>query len=202
VFTGLVEGVGTVTATDRLGELLRLGVDLGDLQDGVRIGDSISISGACLTVVELTGNVAAFDLVPETLDRTTLGGLSMGSSVNIERALRVGDRLGGHFVQGHVDGTGEVVALTREGESAILRVTCVTELVRQMIPKGSISIDGVSLTIAGLHDDGFHIALVPHTLDVTTLGARAPGDVVNIELDMLGKYVVRLLGDTGIVQSS
>ena len=202
MFTGLVEGTGKITRAEPREEMLRLAVDLGDVAEGVRIGDSISINGACLTVVELDNQTAAFDLVPETLSRTTLGKLTAGTRVNLERALRAGDRLGGHFVQGHVDAMGTIESLQRDSESAVLRISCDGSLVRQMIPKGSIAIDGVSLTLASLFDDAFEIALVPHTLEVTTLGDRAANDVVNIELDMLGKYVARLIDTAELPRSS
>lgn len=196
MFAGLVEGMGTVRTVRDEGPMRRLDIELGPLAEDVKVGDSIAVNGVCLTVAGLSGSRAGFDVVAETLDRTTLVELESGEAVNIERALRVGDRVGGHFVQGHVDGTGRVARVDRaEGETE-LHVSVAREMVGQMIMKGSIAIDGVSLTIAGLQETGFHVALVPYTLEVTTLNGLVAGDRVNIELDMLGKYVARLLEAT------
>jgi riboflavin synthase len=156
-------------------------------------GDSIAVSGCCLTVVERDGDVVAFDAVPETLRRTTLGGLAAGGRVNLEDSLRAGEPLGGHFVQGHVDGVGEVASLEPEGDGARLAVRAPAELRRYLAPKGSIAVAGVSLTVAALTDDGFEVALIPHTLAVTTLGELIPGDRVNLETDVLARHVERLL---------
>ncbi|MDX6513209.1 MAG: riboflavin synthase, partial [Gaiellaceae bacterium] len=159
----------------------------------VAIGDSVSISGCCLTVIEIDGGELSFDAVPETLARTALGGLDAGAEVNVERALLAGEPLGGHNVQGHVDGVGVVRASEPEGEGLRLTVEAPPEILRYCVEKGSIAVDGVSLTIARLDDDAFEIALVPHTLAETTLGHLRPGDAVNLEADVLAKYVERLL---------
>jgi riboflavin synthase alpha subunit len=156
-------------------------------------GDSVSVSGCCLTVTATDGKALEFDAVPETIARTTLGALEPGAEVNLEPALRAGEPLGGHFVQGHVDGRARVSAIEREGEGARLQLQLPAELYRYCVEKGSLAVDGVSLTIAALDDNGVEIALVPFTLERTTLGALGPGDEVNVEVDLLAKYAERLV---------
>jgi riboflavin synthase len=194
MFTGIVEEVGDVVAADVRPEGARLRVRAPRLAPLASLGDSIAVSGCCLTVVERDGDVVAFDAVPETLGRTTLGALEPGGRVNLEDSLRAGEPLGGHFVQGHVDGVGEVARRDREGDGARLAVRTPAELRRFLAPKGSIAVAGVSLTVAALTDDGFEVALIPHTLAVTTLGELNPGDRVNLETDVLARHVERLLG--------
>ncbi len=172
---------------------LRLLVDLGPLVDGVRVGDSVSLSGACLTVTALSGSRAAFDVVPETLGKTYLGDLAPGARLNVERALKAGDRFGGHFVQGHVDGVGRVARRAPEGTQETLEVACDPRLTDLMIEKGSVALDGVSLTLVGVAGGRFTVALIPHTLAVTTLGAKRAGDPVHVECDLIGKWVAKLL---------
>jgi riboflavin synthase len=184
VFTGIVEELGQVASLD--GPRLRIAADLVTSDAG--IGDSISVNGTCLTVVDLGPGWWEADVVDETFSRTALGALAPGDPVNLERSVRVSDRLGGHLVQGHVDGIGRVVT-----PSPDLRVTVPHDLLRYVVEKGSITIDGVSLTVAALHDDGLSVALIPHTAEVTTLGRRAPGDAVNLEVDVTAKHVERLL---------
>jgi riboflavin synthase len=158
------------------------------------LGESIAVSGVCLTVVPpLDARVLSFDVSPETLSRTTLGTLSPGDGVNLERALAAGDRLGGHVVAGHVDGAAEVLDVQRAGESWTFTFSLPPSLARYAVEKGSIAVDGVSLTIATLRDGSFDVAVIPHTFSATTLGLRRPGDRVNLEVDVLGKYVERLL---------
>jgi riboflavin synthase len=193
MFTGIIEAVGTITAIEAHGDLTRLVVEAPAVEEGVRIGDSIAVSGACLTVTALEAGRFSFDAIAETLERTALGDLREGSRVNLERAMRADGRLDGHIVQGHVDGTGRVRALERQGEDVRLYVECGTELTDTLVEKGSVAIDGVSLTVVGVDAAGFDVALIPHTLAVTTLGERVPGDRVNLEADVLGKYVVRYL---------
>jgi len=194
MFTGLIETIGRVVAAEPRGSPLRLRVDLGRAAEGVRPGDSINLSGACQTVADLDGPVAAFDSVAETLARTTLGGWRPGTPVNVERSLRPGDRLGGHFVAGHVDATGRVVE-NREGPGGWwLRIEAPEALLPEIAPKGSIAIDGVSLTVAALEPPVFSVALIPTTLRETTLGSLAAGDLVNLETDLLAKYVRRAIG--------
>jgi riboflavin synthase len=185
MFTGLVREVGKVVSF----EDGRLRVEA---QLSAAVGDSVSVAGVCLTVVDGDRRTLAFDAVPETLARTTLGRLGEGSAVNLEPALKAGEPLGGHYVQGHVDGAGRVRAVEPEGEGTRVWLDAPPEILRYCVEKGSIAVDGVSLTVAALDDDGFAVALVPHTLAATTLGALAPGDEVNLEADVLAKYVERL----------
>jgi riboflavin synthase alpha subunit len=191
VFTGIVRERGRVVSAERNGGGVRLRITASETS-GAALGDSISVSGCCLTVTAADDGALEFDAVPETIARTTLGSLEPGVEVNLEPALRAGEPLGGHFVQGHVDGRGRVGALEREGDGARLRVQLAHELQRYCVEKGSIALDGVSLTIAALGDDGVEIALVPFTLEHTTLGGLAPGDEVNVEVDLLAKYAERL----------
>jgi riboflavin synthase len=191
VFTGIIETVGTVAAIERRGEIARLAVDAPAIAAGVRVGDSVSVNGGCLTVTAESGGRFAFEAVRETLEKTALGSLAVGARVNLERALRADARLDGHIVQGHVDGTGVVRSLERRGDDVRLVVDCGGDLLDQLVEKGSVAIDGVSLTVVGISGTGFDVALIPHTLAVTTLGALRPGDRVNLEADVLGKYVKR-----------
>lgn len=193
MFTGIIEGVGRVAELRREGSLARLAIDAPALCEGVRIGDSVAVNGGCLTVTRLEGGRFHFEAVRETLERTSLGELVAGSRVNLERALRADGRLDGHIVQGHVDGTGVVRVLERAGEDVRLEVACAAEICDQLVPKGSVAIDGVSLTVVRVLPDGFDVALIPHTLEATNLGERRPGDRVNLEVDVLGKYVKRYL---------
>jgi riboflavin synthase len=187
VFTGLVREVGKVVSFED--GRLRIESTLA-----AAIGDSVSIAGCCLTVVDGDRRTLAFDAVPETLARTTLGRLEPGAGVNLEPALRAGDALGGHYVQGHVDSVGSVRSIESEGEGKRAWFDAPSEILRYCVEKGSIAVDGVSLTVAGADDEGFAVALVPHTLAATTLGSLAPGDEVNLEADVLAKYVERLAG--------
>jgi riboflavin synthase len=191
VFTGIVECVGEVEALRPLGDAARLVVRAPAIAPELRVGDSVAVSGACLTVTEAGRETIAFDAVRETLDRTTLGELAPGGAVNLERALRADGRLDGHIVQGHVDATGRVRELARRGRDVRLVLDCPADLAGQLVPKGSVAIDGVSLTVVNLEPEGFDVALVPHTLQVTTLGRLAAGRRVNLEADVLGKYVKR-----------
>jgi riboflavin synthase len=189
MFTGIVREVGTVDSF--VGS--RLVVAGPGTATGVAVGDSVSVAGVCLTVVESAEGRLSFDVVPETLARTALGRLEPGDLVNLEPALRVGDPLGGHVVQGHVDAVGCVRSIEPEEESRRIWVDAPESVVRYCLEKGSIAVDGVSLTVAALDDDGFEVALIPHTLEVTTLGRLEPGDHVNLETDVLAKVVERLL---------
>jgi riboflavin synthase len=189
MFTGIVRELGTVDAFDGA----RLVVAADATAASAAVGDSVAVAGVCLTVVERGEGRLAFDVVPETLSRTALGRLEAGSPVNLESSLRVGDPLGGHVVQGHVDAVGHVRTVEPEGEGRRVWVDAPDTVVRYCIEKGSIAVDGVSLTIAAFDDEGFEVALIPHTLAVTTLGGLEPGDEVNLEADVLGKVVERLV---------
>lgn len=184
MFTGIVEELGTVRA--RNGSKLRIGATT--VLDDVEMGASIAVNGTCLTVVDWGDDWWEADVVDETYSRTSLGDLQPGDRVNLERPVRLADRLGGHLVQGHVDAVGTIVTPAPD-----LRVTVPVEHLRYVVEKGSITVDGASLTVAAVHDDGFSIAVIPHTSEVTTLGRKGPGDPVNIELDVVAKYVESLL---------
>lgn len=199
MFTGIIEAVGRVVAVEPAGELARLRIEAPRVAEGMALGASVAVNGACLTVVEAAAGELVFEAVRETLDRTSLGDLQVGSHVNLERALRADGRLDGHLVQGHVDGTGRVRALERCGDDVRLVVDCGRELAQQLVPKGSVAIDGVSLTVVQVSDAGFDVALIPHTLAETNLGDRSAGERVNLEADVLGKYVLRYLERIGAV---
>jgi len=188
VFTGIVREVGRVEAVEERGESVRLVVRAPETAATAAVGDSVSLAGVCLTAVEVADGSVAFDAVPETLRRSTLGRLETGGSVNVEPALRAGDPLGGHIVQGHVDGVGRIRRVDDEG----IEVEAPQDVLRYCVEKGSIAVEGVSLTIAGLAESSFTVALIPHTRDVTTLGGVAEGDDVNLEVDVVAKYVERL----------
>jgi riboflavin synthase len=189
VFTGIVEAIGTVVDVEPRGELLRFAVEAPAVAEGARIGDSVAVNGACLTVVEIGRGRLAFQAVAETLARTSLRGLAAGRRVNLERALRADARLDGHLVQGHVDATGRVERLERAGDNVRLFVACDPAFAELLVEKGSVAIDGVSLTVVGVRPGGFDVALIPHTLAVTNLAGLVPGQAVNLEADVLGKYV-------------
>ncbi|MBL9079794.1 MAG: riboflavin synthase [Planctomycetes bacterium] len=198
MFTGLVQAVGSVrdrvpTATGQ-----RLRVDLGALAGPFRLGDSIALSGVCCTVVGLEGRVAAFDLSPETLAKTWLGGAAPGTRLNLEAALRAGDPLGGHLVQGHVDGVGAVVGAIDPATGGELWARVPADLQMYCVAKGSITLDGVSLTIAGQRDGAVGIAVIPHTAQVTTLGGKRVGEPLHVEVDVIAKYVERMLAARGL----
>ena len=191
MFTGIVAGRRPVLQADRGDSGLQLLVDLGDLADGVALGDSIAIDGCCLTVDRRDGETVRFHAGRETLSLTALGGLAVGREVNVERALRFGDDLGGHLVSGHVDGVGRIVALEPEDSQTVLTIELPAALRDEVILKGSITVDGVSLTITDASRGRVSIALIPHTLEVTTLGSKSVGDPVNLETDLIGKWVLR-----------
>jgi riboflavin synthase len=193
VFTGIIRELGRVESLNGESAGIRLRVVAPVTASLTAAGDSVSVSGVCLTAVDVEGGVLAFDAVPETLRRSSLSRLTEGGSVNVEPAVRAGEPLGGHLVQGHVDGIGRVLRLEPEGDGARLTVAVPQELLRYIVEKGSITVEGVSLTIAALAPDSFEIALVPHTLQATTLGSLARDDEVNLEVDVLAKYVERLL---------
>jgi riboflavin synthase len=192
MFTGLVETTAQVRSVEPDGDGVRLEVET-PLAAELEHGDSIAVNGVCLTAVRPNGGSFHADVMNETLRRSSLGPLGVGDAVNVELALRAGDRLGGHMVQGHVDGTGTVERVTDEGFARVVRVAARAELLRYVVEKGSIAVDGVSLTVASVDDSGFTVSLIPETLERTTLGQAAPGRVVNLEVDVLAKYVEKLV---------
>jgi riboflavin synthase len=189
MFTGIVRERGRIASIEQEGDGVRLEIAAPETSSSLAVGDSVSVSGACLTATAVSNGSFSVTAVPETLSRTTLGRLAAGGEVNLEPALHAGDALGGHFVQGHVDAVGRVATIA----DARVWVEAAPEVLRYCVEKGSITVDGVSLTIAGLRDDAFEVALIPHTRDVTTLGALEPGDEVNLEVDVLAKYVEKLI---------
>jgi riboflavin synthase len=193
VFTGIVRERGRVAAVEGDDDGICLTLEAPETAARVGIGDSVSIGGCCLTVTSRNGTSLTFDAVPETLSRTSLGRLAAGDEVNLESALLAGEPLGGHYVQGHVDGVGHVRSVEPEGDGSRVWLEAPSDVLRYCVEKGSVAVEGVSLTIAGLDDAGFAVALVPHTLRETTLGSLAPGDRVNLEADVLAKYVERLV---------
>ncbi len=197
MFTGIVWEVGAVEALERDGKAVRLRIRAPETARRTEVGDSVAVSGVCLTAVEVADGTLTFDAVPETLRRSALGRLAREARVNVEPALRAGEPLGGHVVQGHIDGIARVRAVTSEGDGKRLEVELPPELERLCVEKGSIALDGVSLTIAAVHPGGIAVALVPHTLATTTLGTLGPGDEVNVEADVLAKQVERLLEARG-----
>ena len=210
VFTGIVEEVGQVVGAERLADdHLRLSLRCATVVEDAALGDSISVAGCCLTVTSLLedGGFTA-DLMDETLRATSLGGLTVGDRVNLERAMRLGDRLGGHLVQGHVDAVGEVVTVVEQPGTTFVRMTAPPEVARYLVPKGSVTVDGTSLTVVDVAEDDeattFRVGLIPHTLAVTTWGDRRAGDAVNLEADAMAKYADRLLqgGATSVYGSA
>jgi riboflavin synthase len=197
VFTGIVEELGEVVAVEPLPDASRLVVRGARVTEDARHGDSIAVNGVCLTVVESRDGAFTADVMAETLRRSSLGALGPGSPVNLERAVRVSDRLGGHVVQGHVDGTGQLLGVTPDEHWTVVRVSLPDGLGRYVVEKGSITVDGVSLTVSAIGDDWFEVSLIPTTLALTTLGARAVGDPVNLEVDITAKYVEKLLQERG-----
>ncbi|MCW2614331.1 MAG: riboflavin synthase subunit alpha [Frankiales bacterium] len=193
MFTGIVEELGEVVAVEELADASRLTVRGPLVTSDAGHGDSISVNGVCLTVVKNVGGTFTADVMAETLRRSSLGVLAPGSPVNLERAVRVQDRLGGHVVQGHVDGTGEILAVTPDEHWTVVRVSLPDGLGRYVVEKGSITVDGVSLTVSAIEDEWFEISLIPTTLGLTTLGAKGPGDPVNLEVDVIAKHVEKLL---------
>ena len=197
MFTGLVEETGTVVALEHGDRSARLTINSITTPIGAKLGDSVAVNGCCLTVTAIVNGELTFDAIPETLHRTNLGSLKPGNRVNLERPLRVDDRLGGHFVQGHIDGVGIVRAIVSDDNAVIFEIEAPEPLRRYLVEKGSIAVDGVSLTIAELRPHGFTIWTIPHTREVTNLSDRVVDDLVNLECDILGKYVERLLEARG-----
>lgn len=193
MFTGLVEELGTVQRLIRGADSARLSISAGRVLEGIRLGDSIAVNGVCLTAVGFTGHQFEVEIMAETLAKTNLGALKPGDRVNLERALRVGDRLGGHLVSGHIDGVGTIKNQERRDIAVLTEVEGPPEVLHYVVPKGSIAVDGVSLTVVTCSDKSFWVSLIPHTAQATTLGFKRRGDTVNLEADMLAKYVERIL---------
>ncbi|MET9895527.1 riboflavin synthase [Streptomyces sp. NPDC006465] len=197
MFTGIVEELGEVTAVEMLDDASRFRLRGPVVTQGAQHGDSIAVNGVCLTVVEHEGDEFTADVMAETLNRSSLGALAVGSRVNLERPMAVGERLGGHIVQGHVDGTGAVIERKPSDNWEIVKISLPADLSRYVVEKGSITVDGISLTVVDAGPDYFTVSLIPTTLDLTTLGHKQPGDPVNLEVDVIAKYVERLLGARG-----
>jgi riboflavin synthase len=193
MFTGIIEELGSVRSIEERGENARLVINARVVTEGTNHGDSISVNGVCLTALDIEPDSFAADVSRETLQRSTLGSLKRGAPVNLERAVTPATRLGGHIVQGHVDARGQFLGVENHGESWTLRIGYPKEIARYLVFKGSVAVEGISLTISGLTDDHFEIAIIPKTWEVTNLSHLKPGDAVNIEVDVIGKYVEKLL---------
>jgi len=193
LFTGIVEEKGTMVRLQSGSDLGKIQIKAEKVLQGTKIGDSIAVNGVCLTVVEIKGNGFTADVMPETLKRSNLGELSPGSSVNLERAMPAEGRFGGHIVSGHIDGTGKITKVWREQNAVWYTIDTPKELMRYIVEKGSIAIDGTSLTVADTAKDSFSVSIIPHTLGETILGEKKPGDKVNLENDIIGKYVEQLM---------
>jgi riboflavin synthase len=193
MFTGLIEALGVVREAIPTGAGRDLFIEASAIAGELALGESVAVNGCCLTVVAHDSQTCRFQAGPETLRRTNLGDLRPDNPVNLERSLRVGDRLGGHIVQGHIDGVGRIDRLLSDGDWVLFWFTCAPELAAQMVSKGSVAVDGVSLTLVDVEESRFSVALIPHTLAHTTLGSKKPGDPVNLETDLLAKYVHKYL---------
>lgn len=193
MFTGLIEEIGKVRSITRTGQNERLTITAAKVLAGANLGDSIAVNGICLTVVELGANAISADVMPETLRRSSLDRLRANSPVNLERALRLGDRLGGHLVSGHIDGTGILLSRQMEENAIILRIKPPIDLLRYIVKKGSITLDGVSLTVMAVDEQSFAVSIIPHSAEVTIIGNYKTGDRINIECDLIGKYVEKLM---------
>lgn len=190
MFTGIIEEIGTIREV-RSGKLK---ISASTVLEGTKVGDSIAVNGVCLTATSIDGNSFTADVMPETLRRSNLGELHSGSKVNLERAAAVGSRLGGHIVSGHIDGTGKIISIKREQNAVWVTISAKSEILELIVEKGSIAIDGISLTVAEVTDENFSVSLIPHTSEVTTLLSKSVGEVVNLENDVIGKYVKKLMG--------
>jgi len=193
MFTGIIEEMGSLKDSKKGNESVHLTITANKVLENTQIGDSISTNGVCLTVVEMAEDFVTVDVMHETLKNTNLGQLKKGDSLNLERALTPSSRMGGHFVTGHVDGTGKIQAITQDGIAKRFTITVSDKLTSSMIEKGSVAVDGISLTLYKVTKNAFEISLIPHTQDVTTLMLKKVGDTVNIETDMIGKYIEKML---------
>src|SRR5690242_9873488 len=193
MFTGIIEELGVVTSIQRLNDAVRLSIGAVDVTDGTKPGDSIAVNGVCLTVVTNKRNIFTADVMLQTLANTSLGALMLDTQVNLERAVTPATRLGGHIVQGHVDGTGEILSRTPSEHWELVKISLPASLNRYLVDKGSITVDGISLTVAEVDAESFTVSLIPETLARTTLGFKQPGDVVNLEVDVIAKYVEKMV---------
>ncbi|SDP32508.1 riboflavin synthase [Halobacillus sp. SY10] len=193
MFTGIVEEIGTLKSVKNKTEALEVNLSAKEILTDVKLGDSISVNGVCLTVTNFTGETVSFDVMPETYRATNIHELQQGDPVNLERAMAAGGRFGGHLVSGHIDGTGKIVSKKPESNAVYYEIELPEELIQYFVYKGSIAVDGTSLTVFGVDDSRVTISLIPHTMEHTVLGAKGPGDSVNIECDMIGKYVAHFL---------
>ncbi len=194
MFTGIIEGLGTVTGVQSAGQGRQLAIEADFALEQTKIGDSICVSGACLTVVRIEGRRFEVDVSPETLRKTTFGDVRVGQRVNLERAMRLSDRIDGHLVSGHIDGVGIIRRRETAGNAMVVSIGVDPSLARYMINKGSVAVDGISLTVNSCGADGFSVSIIPHTAALTTIGFKNRGDAVNVETDMIGKYVERFVG--------
>ncbi|MCA0985400.1 riboflavin synthase [Halobacillus yeomjeoni] len=194
MFTGIIEEIGSLESIKTKTEALELKIVAKEILTDVNLGDSISVNGVCLTVTQYTDQSVSFDVMPETYRSTNLNELKQGTPVNLERAMAAGGRFGGHLVSGHIDGTGKIVSKTPESNAVYYEIALSDELIQYFVYKGSIAVDGTSLTVYGVKDNRVTISLIPHTMEHTVLGGKEPGDEVNIECDMIGKYVAHFLG--------
>ncbi len=199
MFTGIVEELGSVVSAEDQGDAIRLTIGAGMVLDGTGLGDSIAVNGCCLTVAERGSGTWTADVMQETLDKTSLAGAAPGDRVNLERAVTVDKRLGGHIVQGHVDGVGEIISRSPSEHWELVEISLPSDLSRYLVDKGSITVDGVSLTVVTAYDDRFTVSLIPETLARTTLGTRQRGDRVNLEVDVIAKHVEKLLA-SGLIE--
>ncbi|MDD2620128.1 MAG: riboflavin synthase [Syntrophomonadaceae bacterium] len=193
IFTGIIEELGTIKNLNKGSNSFLLEVKATLVLDGVKLGDSIAVNGVCLTVTHYNKDCFTADVMPETVARTTLHQLKKGMPVNLERAVRLGDRMGGHLVQGHVDGVGSILQKEKLDIAIIYRIKAPAGIIKYTVPKGSIAIDGISLTVIDVFPESFSVSLIPHTAHLTTLGTKNPGDLVNLESDIIGRYVEKLL---------
>lgn len=203
MFTGLVEELGVIRALSRGPDSARLKIEAGKVLEDIKKGDSIAVNGVCLTAVDFDRGFFAADVMAETLDKTNLSRLSPGDRVNLERALRLGDRLGGHLVSGHIDGVGAITRLERHDIATLVTISAPAGVLRYIIKKGSVAVDGASLTVVDFGRDAFQVSLIPHTAHMTTLGFKKTGDTVNLEGDLVGKYIDRLISarETGQLEN-
>jgi len=195
MFTGIIQEIGTIQRIS-LGEAYTLRIRAKKVLEGIELGDSISVDGTCLTVVGFDNSGFDVDAMPETIEKTTLKFFKIGSEVNLEDSLRMGDKMGGHWVLGHVDGTGKILSTTRIGNSVVYEISISRELSKYLVPKGSVAVDGISLTIIECGEESLKIGLIPHTRESTTLGEKGVGTYVNLETDVLGKYIYRYMRGT------